>query len=107
MRLSPIIGWSDFSQCVDVLRLINSTLGLAEDGGIWDFYHFTKNSSVWCSSEIRGTNQLKIIFDQDTDIYKIKLLSFEFTNNGGTHFKQLFKLRSQLIKQFDIRTDLD
>ncbi len=103
MQLSPKTGWKDFHKADDVLEFISSFLRLVENGGIWEYYNFTENSSLWCSNEIQGTNQLQVVFDSDSQYSGIKSLFFEFTNNGGIHFKQLFKLKKQLRKQFDIR----
>jgi hypothetical protein len=102
MYLFPINGWEEFNQGDEVMALITNTLVLAEDGGIWDYYSFSETSSLWCSSETSGTNQLQLVFDTDKKNSNIKSLMFEFTNNGGLHFKQLFKLKKQLKTQFNI-----
>jgi len=102
MQLSPSTGWSEFNQPDDVVLCISDFLQLAENGGIWEYYNFTETSSVWCSNETHATNQLQIVFDSDHRDSGIKSLVFELTNNGGRHFKQLFKLKKQLKNQFNI-----
>ena len=103
MYLSPVDGWKEFEQGDDVVELISSFLALTVHGGIWDYYNFSETSSLWCSSEINGTNQLQLVFDSNNDNARIKSIVVEFTNNGGLHFKQLFKLKKQLKMQFKIQ----
>ncbi len=104
MQLSPKMGWKDFHKAEDVTEFISGYLNLTENGGIWEYYNFTENSSLWCSNETKGTNQLQLVYDTNGKNAAIKSLFFEFTNNGGLHFKQLFKLKKQLRSLFDIRT---
>jgi len=89
MHLSPIEGWVHFAQGDELVELISSSLDLVENGGIWDYYNFTQTSSLWCSSETRGTNQLQLSFNSDSEGAAICSLVFEFTNNGSTHFKPI------------------
>ncbi len=103
MQLSPQSGWKNFHRVDEMTEFIAGYLRLTEQGGIWEYYNFTKDSSLWCSNEIEGTNQLQLVFESDKDDSAIKSLFVEFTNNGGLHFKQLFKLKKQLKSQFDIR----
>lgn len=103
MQLSPQIGWENFLKADDVTEFIAGHLSLAKQGGIWEYYNFAENSSLWCSNETKGTNQLQLVFESDEDDSPIKSLFFEFTNNGGQHFKQLYRLKTQLKSQFDIR----
>ena len=105
MYLFPINGWRTFNQGDELKELISNSLGLADDGGIWDYYNFSETSSLWCSSETSGTNQLQLVFDTNKSNSSIKSLMFEFTNNGGSHFKQLFRLKKQLKTQFNIHVE--
>lgn len=105
MYVTPKAGWKSFKKADAVIELVVDSLALVENGGIWDYYNFTETSSLWCSSETKGTNQLQISFDSEDDHSGIKSMVLEFTNNGGKHFKQLFRLRKHLKNQFDIRMD--
>ena len=104
MHLSPIVGWKKFCNADDVVELISNTLRLSENGGIWEYFNFSETSSIWCSNETKATNQLQIVFDSNHADSNIKSIFFEFTNNGGTHFKQLFKLKKQLKNQYNIQS---
>jgi len=103
MQLSPQTGWKNFLKADDVTEFIAGYLSQAEQDGTWEYYNFAENSSLWCSDEIKGTNQLQLVFESDEDDAPIKSLFLEFTNNGGPHFKQLYRLKKQLKDQFDIQ----
>ncbi len=103
MHLSPTTGWQQFGQTEVLLELIVCSLNLSENTDGWEYYNFNETSSTWCSNEVHGTNQLQIIFDSDSKDAKIKSLVVEMTNNSGVYFLQLFKLKSQLKRQFDVQ----
>ncbi len=103
MLIEPVSGWSQFEYSDDVVELIAQSMELVDNGGIWQYYNFTEDSSVWCSNETEATNQLQVTFDSNADDAKIKRLGIELTNNGSQYFKELFKLKKRLKIKFDIR----
>lgn len=103
MHFKPALGWQTFNYSDELVELIATRLTLAESSGIWEYYNFDGKSSVWCSDETSATNQLLLKFDSEQDDAKVESLAIEMTNNSGQHFKQLFKLKNELKRQFDIR----
>ena len=103
MLVTPPQGWHQFNHGDDVIELIADSLKLEDCDGIWQYYNFTENSSVWCSDEVEATNQLQITFESDHSNAMIKSLGIELTNNSSTYFKQLYRLKKKLKTEFDIR----
>ena len=104
MQLSPPKGWQNFHKTDELIEFISDALLLTENDGIWEYFNFTETSSIWCSNETKATNQLQLVFDTDNTNSEIKSLFFELTNNGGSHFKQLFKLKKRLKNNFNIQS---
>ena len=103
MLMAPKQGWQKFTQSDELVELIALSLVLEENKGIWQYYNFTKNSSVWCSDETGATNQLQVIFSSEDCEAGIKSLGLELTNNSSAYFKQLYKLKRILKSRFNIR----
>ena len=105
MRLAPKEGWGKFARGDEVIELIADHLKLEENQGIWQFYSFADNSSVWCSDETEATNQLQVTFNSNTNEAHIRSLGVELTNNSSEYFKQLYRLKRQLKSRFNVQEE--
>ena len=103
MFFKPENGWQHFDKDDEVVEFIAENLPLMDQDGIWEYYNFSECSSVWCSCEENATNQLQLTFDSSHDDARIKSLSIEMTNNSSHYFKQLFRLKASMKRQFRIR----
>ncbi|MET1255743.1 hypothetical protein [Aliikangiella maris] len=103
MLMTPDEGWQNFSQSDELVELVASSLVLEENQGIWQYYNFSACSSVWCSDETCGTNQLQIIFTSEDSKATIKSLGLELTNNASEFFKQLYRLKRTLKSRYNIQ----
>lgn len=107
MIVKPEKDWKDFDQSREVVDLIEDSLVLEENKGIWQHFSFpeekqNQSASIWSSNELSATNQVNLTLDASDSDTKIKSLALELTNNSGEHFKQLLKLKRALKNQFGI-----
>ncbi len=103
MLVIPKQGWQNFIHSKDLLNFISETLVSTTENIHWEHFQISECALVWCSGEIDSTNQIQIEWKENgKNSLEIRSLGIEMTNNGGSHFKQLFRLKRELKKRFGL-----
>ncbi len=101
--LVPEQGWPGFARSSEVEELLLGSLLRVGSGGIWRYYNFTSDTSVW-SADSSPDNSLCVGWDCPVSgqASKIQEMTVSLTDDHSEHFAQLSEVVRRLISDFGL-----
>lgn len=87
ISMFPKDGWSNFEESESVSNLIWDTLETRDIGGVWEYYNFTSDISIWSY----GIYSLTIQFVKE-NYDKVQSIQFTNPNLGNAELNQLITI---------------
>ena len=101
--LAPEQGWPGFVRSSEVEELIEASLLRVGSGGIWRYYNFTSDTSVW-SADSSPDSYLYVGWDcfVPGQASKIQEMTVCLTDDHSEHFTQLSEVVRRLVSDFGL-----
>ncbi len=85
--MRPKEGWSDFKESEIISDLIWNILQTRDTGGMWEYYNFTSDTSIWSQSIYS-----LILQCEKEDCNKIQSIQFINPKFGNVELNQLMTI---------------